>query len=84
MGEFVVDDYDVEEGMKVDKNMKKDNGEDINVKEKGGIGVDVKFGLKVKKKDVIKIKYEVLKNVNESGKYEVDNDVKFKGKKRRE
>lgn len=79
LGEFVVDAYAVEAGLKVATTLHTATGADINVKATGGLGVDVTFGLPVKKQDVITLKSEVLTTVHERGKSEVDTAVTFTG-----
>lgn len=77
VGEFVVDAYAVEAGLKVATTLHTATGADINIKATDGLGVDVTFGLPVKKQDVISLKSEVLTTVHERGKSEVDTAVVF-------
>jgi hypothetical protein len=77
VGEFVVDAYAVVAGLKVDTTLHTATGADVNVKSTDGVGVDVTFGLPVKKQDVITLKTEVLTTVHEQGKSEVDTAVIF-------
>jgi hypothetical protein len=77
VGEFVVDAYAVEAGLKVATTLHTATGADISIKATDGLGVDVTFGLPIKKQDVISLKSEVLTTVHERGKPEVDTAVVF-------
>jgi hypothetical protein len=77
VGEFVVDAYAVEAGLKVASTLHTATGADVNVKATEGLGVDITLGLPVKKQDLITLKSEVLTTVHERGKSEVDTAVTF-------
>jgi hypothetical protein len=77
VGEFVVDAYAVEAGLKVAATLHTATGADVNIKATDGHGVDVTFGLPVKKQDLITLKSEVLSTVHERGKSEVDTVITF-------
>jgi hypothetical protein len=77
VGEFVVDAYAIEAGLKVAVTLHTATGADISVKATDGLGVDVTLGLPVKKQDLITLKSDVLTTVHERGKSEVDTAVIF-------
>ncbi|KAK7794405.1 hypothetical protein R5R35_011682 [Gryllus longicercus] len=81
-GELLIDAFVVESGLKVAYTLHTATGSNIAVKILEGTGVDVSFGLPLKKQDILTLKTEVLKTVQETGHAVVDIPLIFTGTKK--
>ncbi|CAG2058509.1 unnamed protein product, partial [Timema podura] len=80
-GEFLVDAYAVESGLKLTANLHTATGADLTVKASEGLGLDVKLGLPLKEQDVLTVSSQVLSTLREQGQPEVDTPLKFNSKR---
>jgi len=71
----------VEAGVKVSANVHSSTGSDITVKVLDGYGIDVKFGLPVKKQDILNFNSDVVSIVREKQGAEAESPIKFSVKR---
>nr|CAD7199620.1 unnamed protein product [Timema douglasi] len=76
-GEFLVDAYAVESGLKLTANLHTATGADLTVKATEGLGLDVKLGLPLKEQDVLTVSSQALSTVREQGQPGVDTPLTF-------
>nr|CAD7581704.1 unnamed protein product [Timema californicum] len=80
-GEFLVDAYAVESGLKLTANLHTATGADLTVKATEGLGLDVKLGLPLKEQDVLTVSSQALSTVREQGQPGVDTPLTFNSKR---
>lgn len=76
-GEFSVDGYAVEAGVKLSGNLHSSTGSEVTLKMLNGHGFDVNVGLPVKKSDILSVNTEIFSFVRERGQLSSDSLLEF-------